>query len=155
VFEIIPGKVCSVLLKKKFYMKRITLTICCIALAAFFMYGKAQTQDEMKKWADFMTPSDIHKMIAKSDGEWSEDIQMWMDLKAPAQTMHSTCVNKMILGGRYQESIHTGQFNGMPFEGRSIIGWDNARKIIFATWIDNFGTGLTYMKEDGMKLPNQ
>jgi len=127
-------------------MKKITLTICCIALAAFFTTGKAQTQEEMKKWMDFMTPSEVHKMMAKSDGEWSEEIQMWMDPGAPSQTMHASCVNKMILGGRYQESTHNGEFNGMPFEGRSITGYDNIRQIIFSTWIDNMGTGLTYME---------
>jgi hypothetical protein len=127
-------------------MKQITLTICSIVLAAFFTVAKAQTPEEMKKWTDFMTPSDIHKMMAKSDGQWNEEIQMWMDPNAPAQNMTASCVNKMILGGRYQESIHTGTFNGMPFEGRSTTGYDNARKIIFATWIDNMGTGLTYME---------
>ena len=127
-------------------MKNVTLTICCIALAGFFTIGRAQTQEEMKKWMEYMTPSDVHKMMAKSDGEWSEEITMWMDPNAPAQTMHATCFNKMILGGRYQESVHTGEFGGMPFEGRSITGWDNARKIIFSTWIDNMGTGLTYME---------
>ena len=127
-------------------MKQITLTICCIALTAFFTVAKAQTPEEMKKWMDYMTPSDVHKMIAQSDGKWNEEIQMWMDPNAPAQSMTASCVNTMILGGRYQESIHMGSFNGMPFEGHSTTGWDNARKIMFATWIDNMGTGLTYME---------
>lgn len=127
-------------------MKQITLTICCIALAAFFSTGKAQTPEEMKKWMDYMTPSEVHKMMAQSDGEWNEEVQMWMDPNAPAQSMKMSCVNKMILGGRYQESTHTGEFGGMPFEGHSVTGWDNARKIIFSTWIDNMGTGLTYME---------
>ncbi len=127
-------------------MKQTTLTIFCIALAAFFTVGKAQNQEEMKKWMEYMTPSEVHKIIAQSDGQWSEEIQMWMDPNAPVQSMKTNCVNKMILGGRYQESIHTGNFNGMPFEGHSITGWDNARKIVFSTWIDNMGTGLAYME---------
>jgi len=127
-------------------MKRITFTICFIVLSAIFTVIKAQTPEEMKKWMDFMTPSDIHKMMAKSDGAWNEEINMWMDPNAPAQQMQTSCVNKMILGGRYQESVHTGEFNGMPFEGRSITGYDNVRKIIVSTWIDNMGTGLTYME---------
>lgn len=127
-------------------MKKITLTICCLALAAFFTIGKAQTPEEMQKWMEFMTPSDIHKMLAKSDGKWNEEMQFWMDPNAPAQTMTASCVNKMILGGRYQESVHTGDFGGMPFEGRSVTGYDNVRKIIVSTWFDNMGTGLTYME---------
>ena len=127
-------------------MKQITLTICCIALAAFFSIGKAQTPEELKKMMENMAPSEVHKMMAQSDGEWNEEIQMWMNPNAPAQSMKMSCVNKMILGGRYQESIHTGEFGGMPFEGHSITGWDNARKIVFSTWIDNMGTGLIYME---------
>jgi hypothetical protein len=32
----------------------------------------------MKAWQDYMTPGDMHKMIASSDGTWNEDITMWM-----------------------------------------------------------------------------
>jgi len=127
-------------------MKQITLTICCIALAAFFSIGKAQTPEEMQKWTDYMTPSDVHKMMAASDGAWNMEIQMWMDPNAPSQSMKASCVNKMILGGRYQQSINTGSYNGMPFEGHSLTGWDNARKIFVSTWIDNMGTGIMYME---------
>ena len=127
-------------------MKRISLLMCVIVLAVFMTPGQAQSQEEMQKWMEYMTPSDVHKMLAKSDGEWVEEIQMWMDPDAPAQTMQASCVNKMIMGGRYQESINTGSFNGMPFEGRSVTGWDNARKVFVATWIDNMGTGISYME---------
>ena len=127
-------------------MKRFFPVICLVSLAFFFMTGKARAQDEMQKWMDYMTPSDIHKLMAGWDGEWTEEIEMWMDPNAPAQQMKAACVNKMILGGRYQESKHTGEFNGMPFEGISTLAWDNARKVFISTWIDNFGTGMMYME---------
>ena len=93
-----------------------------------------------------MTPSDVHKMIAKYDGEWTGDIQMWMDPAGPAQKMSASCTNKMIFDGRYQESVNTGTFNGMPFEGHSLLAYDNLRKVFISTWIDNFGTGVIYME---------
>ncbi len=127
-------------------MKKLTLTTCGILLAVFFTIGNAQSQEDMQKWMDYMTPSDVHKMMAKWDGEWTEDIQMWMDPSGPAQTMKASCVNKMVMGGRYQESLNTGNFNGMPFEGRSVTGWDNARKIFVSTWMDNMGTGIMYLE---------
>lgn len=71
---------------------------------------------------------------------------MWMAPGAPEQKMTSTCVNKMILGGRYQQSKHEGNFMGMPFEGKSLTGWDNTRKVFVSSWIDNFGTGMIYME---------
>ena len=127
-------------------MKRILLAACCLFVTALFTSSYAQTQEEMKKWMDFMTPSDIHQMMAKWDGPWNEEIQMWMAPGAPVQTMTASCVNRMVLGGRYQESKHTGSMNGMPFEGISTTAWDNARKVISTTWVDNMGTGLMYME---------
>jgi hypothetical protein len=63
----------------------------------------------------------------------------------------------MILGGRYQESKHVGNFMGMPFEGQSTLAWDNARKVLISTWVDNFGTGIMYMEgtwDDKTKTAN-
>jgi hypothetical protein len=57
-----------------------------------------------------------------------------------------TTENKMVLGGRYQESIHKGNMEGMPFEGHSLLGYDNAKKIFQNTWVDNMGTGIMLME---------
>jgi len=35
---------------------------------------------------------------------------------------------------------------GMDFNGISISGFDNAKKVYVSSWIDNFGTGLMYME---------
>jgi hypothetical protein len=35
---------------------------------------------------------------------------------------------------------------GQPFEGRSTMGFDNARKVFVSSWVDNFGTGIMYME---------
>ena len=52
----------------------------------------------------------------------------------------------MVLGGRYQQSTHTGNMMGQPFEGQGTLAWDNARKMLISTWIDNMGTGIMYME---------
>lgn len=127
-------------------MKKILLVLCSIIVAGTMSVLEAQSQEDMKKWMDYMTPSDTHKEMARWDGEWTEDIQMWMSPGAPVQTMQASCVNKMVMGGRYQESKHTGSFMGMPFEGVSTIGYDNARKILVSSWVDNMGTGIIYME---------
>ncbi len=35
---------------------------------------------------------------------------------------------------------------GMPFEGISVTGYDNAKKIFVNSWIDNMGTGMMYLE---------
>ncbi|MGK4568457.1 DUF1579 domain-containing protein [Flavobacterium sp. 3HN19-14] len=56
-----------------------------------------------------------------------------------------TCENKMILGGRYQQSTHKGMYMGMPFEGMSTVGYNNASGEYNETWVDNMGTGVMYL----------
>lgn len=127
-------------------MKRLFLFFSAVIATAVFSTIAAQSEAEMKAWMDYMTPGDIHKEMAKWDGEWNEDITMWMAPDTPPQKSKASCVNKMILGGRYQSSTHTGSFNGMPFEGISTTGFDNAKKIFVSTWMDNMGTGIMVME---------
>lgn len=129
-------------------MKRLTLTIYTILALGFFSQLSAQTDQDaaMKAWMSYMTPGDVHKMLAKDDGEWNEEITVWMAPGAPPTKNTATVSNKMILGGRYQESKHTGNFMGMPFEGYGLIGYDNAKKVFVSSWVDNMGTGIMTME---------
>lgn len=127
-------------------MKKVNLLFCLVILLTGTISTRAQTAEETEKWMEYMTPADMQKMLAKWDGEWEEAITMWMAPGAPPQEMKATCENKMILDGRYQESHHEGSFMGMPFQGISVTGFDNARKIFVSSWIDNFGTGMMFME---------
>jgi hypothetical protein len=100
----------------------------------------------MKAMMDYGTPGEMQKMLAASTGTWNGDITMWDHVGAPALKSTGTAVNSMIMGGRYQMSKHTGNMMGMPFEGQSITGYDNAKKKFVSTWIDNFGTGIMMME---------
>ena len=99
----------------------------------------------MKNWQAYMTPGEVHKMIASWSGTWASEITMWEKPGAPPTKTTGTAVNKMVLGGRYQESVNTGTMMGMPFEGHGTLGYDNAKKIFESTWIDNMGTGIMKM----------
>lgn len=103
---------------------------------------------EVKAWTEYATPGDIHKQLAKSDGSWTGETTVWMGIGAPPITSKSSMVNRMIMGGRYQQSEMKGDFMGMPFEGMSITAYDNYKKKFISTWIDNMGTGL--MKMEGV-----
>jgi hypothetical protein len=100
------------------------------------------SEAEQQAWMAYMTPGSVHKMLAAADGEWHEVLTFWMAPGDPPTKAEADCVNKMILGGRYQESVNTGNMMGMPFEGRSLVGYDNVRKIMQSTWVDNMGTGI-------------
>lgn len=123
-------------------MKKITIIICTLLITILCKTAIAQDQAAMKAWQDYMTPGDVHKMIATSNGTWNEEVTTWMAPGQPPTKSTATAENTMIMGGRYQQTKHTGTFNGMPFEGMSLLGYDNAKKVFMSTWIDNMGTGV-------------
>jgi len=132
-------------------MKKITSYACCIVLLVCASQLRAQTPEEMKAWTAYMTPGDMHKMLAKDDGEWTGEVSMWMEPGKEPMKSKGTMTNKMIMGGRYQESFYTGDMMGQPMEGRGVTAYNNASKKFETTWIDNMGTGI--MKLEGTYDP--
>jgi hypothetical protein len=99
------------------------------------------SSEEMNKiYADYMSPSEMHKWMATMAGEWEVQTVSFMGEK-PDTTM-GTISEKMIVNGMYKESDYSGTMMGMPFMGKSIMGFDNAKKEFISTWVDNFGSGM-------------
>lgn len=111
----------------------------------------AQTEAEMKAWMDYMTPGDMHKVMAAYDGNWTVEGKMWMDPSAQPMTSTGSATYKMVMGGRYQESEFKGNMMGQPMEGFGLLGYDNFKKVFESTWVDNMGTGT--MRAEGKYDP--
>src|SRR5262245_2232521 len=47
-----------------------------------------------------------------------------------------------VLGDRFLRQEAHGTFDGKPFEGRGVIGYDNAKKKWVSAWVDTVGTGI-------------
>lgn len=128
-------------------MKKIIFAAAFMVAFSVNLQAQVPTKEEMMKtWQVYMTPGDMHKMLSKSDGTWSEDITMWMEPSASPTKSKAKVTNSMILGGRYQKSKHEGTMDGKPFEGMSTLGYDNAKKVFQNTWIDNMGTGIMFLE---------
>ncbi|MFL9843644.1 DUF1579 domain-containing protein [Flavobacterium rhizosphaerae] len=106
----------------------------------------AQTDAEAKAWAEYMAPGKNHAIMEKETGSWDAKMKLFTSPDAAPQEYTANVEINMIMGGRYQESRYKGTIMGMPFEGRSILAFDNASKEFKSTWIDNMGTGLLVSK---------
>lgn len=100
----------------------------------------------IKNWQSYSTPGDVHKMMASWDGTWSGKVLQWHKSGMAPDSSTGISVNKMIMGGRYQQSNFSGNMMGMPFEGISTMGYDNAKKKFVSSWVDNMGTGIMNME---------
>lgn len=138
-------------------MKRTGIVATVVAACAVgWLGGHAFSGDEpsdaeKKKWEEMMklaAPGEQHAGLAKLEGEWAVHGKFTFE---PGKTTESdsTSSMKMILGGRFLTEEMHGDFQGMPFEGRNLIGYDNLKKQYFDVWIDNMGTG--YMLSTGVE----
>jgi hypothetical protein len=122
----------------------IVILFSCILFYSTTVFTQEMNQDEaMQKWMDYMTPGDMHEMMAKSVGEWTFVSKYWMDPSAPPTVSEGRSVNEMMLGGRYLKSTNYSDVMGMPMEGINILAYDKAVNEFFSFWIDNLGTGMT------------
>jgi len=117
-----------------------------ILIVGFCSVNSFSQDDEMKLWMEYMTPGKEHQELASMDGDWVYTSKMWMDPSAPPEIYTGTAKCEMILGGRYSQMTAKGNVMGMDFQGISITGFDNAKKVWMAVWVDNMGTGILYME---------
>lgn len=125
-------------------MKKMITAFFCVSLSIITLPVAAQSESEMKAWQEFMTPGDMHKWMAKQVGTWEAEVSSWMGPGDPVISS-ATDVVTMTMNGLYQIGNFSSTMMGMPFQGQSTLGYDNAKKQFVLTWIDNFGSGIIMM----------
>lgn len=111
-------------------------------------HKKMPSQEEMmKRWQEFMTPGDPHKLLEKSVGTWVAETKIWMAGPDSAPTVSKgTSESRMALGGRFLVQEFSGEMMNMPFSGIGYTGYDNFKKKFVGTWMDNMSTGIATME---------
>ena len=129
-------------------LTKLTFILLLILSASVFLLAQEtdMQNEQMQIWMEYMTPGPMHEMLAKSVGDWKTINKFWMDPAGEPMIVEGTGKTEMILGGRYQKSIHKSTMMGMETEGISITGYDNATQEFTSIWIDNIGTGTAMTK---------
>jgi len=126
-------------------MKKLLSLLVLLLIVSSFSSVKAQDQDAMKKWMDYMTPGEQHKNMAKMVGDWTYTSKMWMDPNQPPMEASGTAKFEMLMDGRFLKLTVKGTMMGMPFDGMGVTGYDNAAKVYQSSWWDNMGTTIMYL----------
>jgi len=133
------------------------LVIAVLAGAAL-LPARSQSSTNQPSGSDMMAtmmelgkPGENHKQFERMAGEWTYTVKWWLNPQTPPSESTGTTISKLVMGGRYLISNHTGKMS-MPgpdgkmvdsvFEGMAIEGYDNAKKKFVSSWIDNTGTGI-------------
>ena len=116
-------------------IKKITLIILLIQ-------SFTRVAQEKDPCTVYMTPSSIHELFTKYEGEFQMEIEM-NELNEPVLISSS---HKMILGGRFLELKQNGKMMGMDYESIYTIGYNTIDSTISMTTITNMRTGTLALK---------
>ena len=125
----------------------VSLIFSCI-LGFYFFSASASAEEKnmddpmMKKWAEYATPGEHHKVLQYFIGEWDYTVSWKMSAKEKPEKSTGVTVGKWLLDGRFLKLHANGTSQNKPFEGYGLIGYDNAAKKYNGIWIDNMGTGM-------------
>ena len=100
----------------------------------------------MKTYRKLATPGPVHKLLEKLTGSWVTRTKARMDPNKPPMESTGTCVQKMILGGRYLQQEYTGDMMGETFNGINLLGYDNQSGKYVSVWYDYMSTGIYYFQ---------
>lgn len=134
---------------KSFKILMLSLLVLAVLGSSMTFADKKQEEEQakmMKAWMKYMTPGPEHKYLEKFVGEWEGETTVWMAPGAPPTKSKASSSAKMIMGGRYLLSKYKGAMGGMPFNGMSIVAYDNHLKKFVSTWCDSMSTGVFYSK---------
>lgn len=102
-------------------------------------------EDMMAGMAKLATPNEHHAELMETVGNWNAKTSFVMAPDAPPTESPATMTVKPLLDGRHVMSHFKMELMGQPFEGYSIMGYDNAHDQYNSVWIDSMSTKITYM----------
>src|SRR3989338_8046414 len=96
--------------------------------------GGAEQEAMMAKWREYATPGEAHKILNAIVGSWDYTMQHWMSAGAPAEESIGSSDSSWIMDGRFVEEKVTGTAMGQPFNGVSIMGYNNGTRKYSSYW---------------------
>ena len=99
------------------------------------------------------TPGDAHAELAKGAGTWKVVSQWWPYPGGEAMTMEAMAEVSMMFD-RHMVMEFSSDFEGMPYRGHLLMGYDNLSGEYWSVWMENMSTGVSIsrgtMDENGI-----
>lgn len=114
-------------------------TLCC-SVSAQAPADSAKQQELMRKAMEKIMPGPEHEALTSLAGEWQVDITVWPAPGKDPKVSSGRATNRVVLGGRFLESVWSGTMMGMPVENLTILGFDRRMQKFTSVVFDTFGT---------------
>jgi hypothetical protein len=106
-------------------------------------------EELMKKAEAAEKPGAAHQALKALEGKWKVEVQCWMDESGEAKTSQGEATVRSTFDGRFMEEDFRGNMFGKSFEGRWLLGYDNAKQKFTSVWWDNASTSITMSEGSG------
>jgi len=107
-------------------------------------------EQEMALWEELAAPGEGHRRLDPLVGRFHATVRSWLVPEEEPLTFEGTVTNEWILGGRFLRGEFRASMMGEPFEGLSILGYDNADEHYVGFWCDSMSTMLMPVSEGTM-----
>ena len=119
---------------------------CTLSIAMTALHAQEQAATDQAAmeamWKAYATPGEPHARFEEMNGTWSVEGKDYMTNPAAPATFQGEAKFQTVLDGRFLVQHYHATFQGQPFEGMGITGYDNAQKKYVGNWVDNMGTGI-------------
>jgi len=158
------------MLRSKLIRTGLVSFTACIALGGAFIAGRTTIAEDQKPQPTaaemeakamegmmaYATPGEAHAKLGESVGNWTAEVKFFPTPDSPGESMTGASTISSLWENRFLVEEFQGDFAGMPFQGRSIVGYDNFKKEYFSIWMDSMSTGVMMstgkMDADGKTL---
>jgi hypothetical protein len=102
----------------------------------------AEKQEMQKKMEAAGTPGPAHKALDAFVGNWKAEVKCWCEPGGSPNVSQGTAKASWTLNGHFLESEFHGEMMGKPFNGRSLMGYDNIKQTFNTVWVSDMQTSI-------------
>jgi hypothetical protein len=102
----------------------------------------AEKQEMQKKMEAAGTPGPAHKALGAFVGNWKAEVKSWCEPGGPPNVSQGTAKASWALNGHFLEAEFHGEMMGKPFNGRTLMGYDNIKQTFNTVWVSDMQTAI-------------
>lgn len=104
--------------------------------------SEAEKQEMQKKMEAACTPGPAHKALEALVGDWKAEVKCWMEPGGSPEVSQGTAKASWTLNGHFLKEEFKGEMMGKPFNGLTLIGYDNIKQMFKSVWVDDMNTAM-------------
>ena len=102
----------------------------------------AEKQEMQKRMEAAGTPGPAHKALEAFVGNWKAEVKCWGEPGGSPNVSQGTAKANWTLNGHFLESEFHGEMMGKPFNGQSLMGYDNIKQTFNTVWVSDMQTSI-------------